>query len=227
MDAPQGTVLPVYFIADESGSMSGHIQTLNESLLNAISYLQEQPFAVSKVRLSVIGFGSFARLYLPLTEILEIETAPRFSTNGSTSYASAFRELQNRLPEDYKVLKDNNCLVNRPCVFFLTDGAPDSDGWETVYDFLTDRSYPYRPNILAFGIGNAVPDTIKRVATDEKYAFMAASTTSTGNAIAEFAIALSQSLINSGLALEQGRASLVIEKPSGFLQIPTDIIDII
>jgi uncharacterized protein YegL len=224
MNAPQATVLPIYFIADESGSMSNYIETLNESLVETISTLQKQPFAVSKVRLSIIGFGSSARTYMPLTEILEIETVPRFSVNGSTSFSSAFRELQNRLPEDIKKLKDSNYLVNRPCVFFLTDGAPDGDGWEIVHADITDRSYPYRPNVLAFGIGDAVPDTLKRVATNEKFAFIVATTTTTGEAIAEFSIALSKSLINSGLALEQGRPDLVIEKPSGFLEIPSDLI---
>jgi uncharacterized protein YegL len=224
MNTPEASILPIYFIADESGSMSDYIETLNDSLVNAIDALQQEPFAVSKVRLSVIGFGSSARTYMPLTEILEIETVPRFSVNGSTSYSSAFRELKNRLPDDIKRLKAGSYLVNRPCVFFLTDGAPDSDGWESVHADITDRSYPYRPNILAFGIGSAVPDTIRRVATNEKYAFIVATTTSTGEAIAQFSISLSKSLIGSGLALEQGRPDLIIEKPSGFLEIPSDLI---
>jgi uncharacterized protein YegL len=61
---PRGTVLPIYFFADESMSMAPCISQLNNGLTSLLAALQQEPFAASKVRLSVIGFAEDAIAYL-------------------------------------------------------------------------------------------------------------------------------------------------------------------
>ncbi len=223
MGEPAGTVLPIYFVADESGSMAGDIEELNRGLVSLLDKLQSEPMAAAKVRFCVIGFADDARCYLEPSDLRDLENMPTLSARGSTSYEAAFRALRDRIPQDVSNLKSQELIVNRPAVFFLTDGAPNP-GWESAYDNLTGEGFAQRPNILAFGIGKADASVIKQVATRDEYAFIAAAGVDTGIAIAEFSEALTQSVINSGQALASGQASLPVEKPKDFISLAIDTV---
>ena len=224
MDEPAANVLPIYFVADESGSMANHIGELNAGLTSLLNKLQTEAMAASKVRFCIIGFADDAQCYLEPSDLREVEQMPQLTDRGSTSYAAAFGELYRRIPHDVAKLKSQNYRVNRPAVFFLTDGQPNTgDTWEGPYDDLTSPTFGPHPNILAFGIGDVQASTIKRLATRPEYAFIAAAGVDTGNAIAKFIKALTQSVINSGSALAGGQASqLPIEQPEGFLSLAVD-----
>ncbi len=223
MSEPAGQVLPIYFVADESGSMAQNVSELNTGLVSLLDALQSETMAASKVRFSVIGFDDSVRCHLPMVDLRDIEQMPTLSANGSTSFAAAFNDLQQRIPSDASQLKGAGYQVNRPAVFFLTDGEPNpGDGWETARQTL--MGMPQRPNVLAFGIGQANAETIRQVATSPEYAFIAAAGVDTGKAIAEFIRALTQSVISSGQALADGRAELPIEKPDGFVNLAVDLI---
>lgn len=222
MDNPAAVILPFYFVADESYSMAPVIEDLNRGLEELISKLQTQPFACSKARLSVIGFADQAQLHMGLTDILNIESVPRFSAGGSTSYAAAFRELYNQIPQDVSRLRADY-LVNRPCVFYLTDGEPNP-GWEEDYSRLVAQENELRPNILSFGIGEANPKIISEIATRENYAFIHDGKSAIGEAINRFCVALTQSIISSGIAIGGGKSELVVEEPEGFLSIPVETV---
>jgi uncharacterized protein YegL len=60
MVEPKGSILLVYFVADESGSMGRNIDELNEGLASLHDSLQRESFAAAKIRLSVIGFSDTA-----------------------------------------------------------------------------------------------------------------------------------------------------------------------
>ncbi|MQY25987.1 vWA domain-containing protein [Nocardia aurantia] len=223
MNEPLGTVLPVYFVADESGSMYPHVGELNQGLTSLLDALQGESMAAAKVRFCVVGFADDARCYLEPEDLRRIEKMPELSARGSTSFAAAFDALTDRIPRDIQNLKNNGYLVNRPAVFFLTDGAPNrGDGWEQAHARLT--GFAARPNILAFGIGSADAEVIKQVATDPRYAFITAAGTDTGIAISKFVTALTQSVINSGQALATGQSTLQVEKPDGFVSLAVDTV---
>jgi len=225
MGEPKATVLPVYFVADESGSMAGDIDELNSGLVSLLDALQAESMAASKVRFCIVGFADDARCYLEPTDLRDLEDMPKLSARGSTSYAAAFRELYTRIPNDIQRLKAEGYLVNRPAVFMLTDGAPNNgDGWQSEYAALTSEGFAQRPNVLAFGIGNAVASTIEEVATKADFAFITAAGVDTGRAIAKFIEALTQSVINSGQALASGQAALQVEKPEGFISLAIDTV---
>lgn len=226
MSEPAGTVLPVYFIADCSWSMAGDpIAEVNKGLTSLLDALQSESMAASKVRFCVIGFDDHARCHLEPTDLRQIESMPTLSAGGTTSYAAALSALYQRLPVDVQNLKGQSYLVNRPAVFFLSDGAPNGgDGWEQVHDNLVSPAFRQRPNILSFGIGQADAATISRVASKPEYAFVAAAGVDTGQAIAKFIEALTHSVITSGLALASGQGALQVDKPDGFISLAVDTV---
>jgi len=225
MSEPKGNLLPIYFVADESGSMAGDINELNSGLVSLLDALQGEAMAASKVRFCIMGFADDAACYLEPADLREVEVMPSLRARGSTSYAAAFQALRAKIPQDVAALKADSYLVNRPAVFFLTDGEPNpGDGWELALAELLDPSFGPRPNILAFGIGDANASVIRQVATKGEYAFVTARGVDTGAAIVEFIKALTQSVISSGQALASGTAELPVEKPEGFISLEVDTV---
>jgi uncharacterized protein YegL len=213
----QGMILPIYFVADESGSMSPWVNELNDGLTSLLEALQHQPFAASKVRLSVIGFAEDAKTYLEVADTRTLQGMPVLRARGArTSFMAAFDQLGYRISVDIPALKALGFLVTRPAVFFLTDGGPYLDeDWRGAYRYLMSKVAA--PNILAFGIGEADPANITYVATKpNSYAFIAASGADTGWALAEFINSLTQSIVSSGQALSEGAAELRLANPDGF-----------
>jgi uncharacterized protein YegL len=225
MSGPAGNVLPIYFVADESGSMAGDIDELNAGLVSLLDTLQGESMAAAKVRLCIIGFADDARCYLEPADLRNLEEMPKLSARGMTSYGAVFRELFSRIPRDVARLKSEGYIVNRPAVFMLTDGVPNAgDGWESVYRDLVSEGFGQRPNILVFGVGDANADVVSQVATKAEYAFIAAAGVDTGSAIAEFIKALTQSVVSSGQALASGQAELPVEKPKDFISLAVDTV---
>jgi uncharacterized protein YegL len=222
---PTGNVLPIYFVADESGSMADDIAGLNIGLVSLLDALQSEAMAAARVRFCILGFADDAQCYLEPADLRELEGMPTFTSRGSTSFAAVFRELLTRIPRDVSRLKAEGYLVNRPAVFMLTDGVPNADDeWQPARAELVAEGFKQRPNILAFGIGKADVEIIKQVATKPEYAFIAAAGVDTGRAIAEFIKALTQSVISSGQALASGQADLPVEKPEGFISLAVDMV---
>jgi uncharacterized protein YegL len=215
MPEPKGSILLVYFVADESGSMGPHIDELNAGLSSLHDSLQRESFAAAKVRLSVVGFSESAFTYLEPADLRVLQGMPELTAQTMTSFAAAFDQLQYRIRVDVPNLKADGYTVHRPAVFFLTDGQPNgNEDWRAARANLLAE--PAAPNILAFGIGDADAAVIGEVATKPQFAFVAARGVDTGAAISEFLTSLTQSVINSGQALAGGSAELQFEKPEGF-----------
>jgi uncharacterized protein YegL len=204
--------------------MENDIDELNSGLVTLLDAMQSESMSAAKVRFSIIGFGSTAICRLPLSDLRNLESMPQLEIHGTTSYAAAFRELRSRIPDDVHCLKGQNYLVNRPAVFFLSDGYPDDEDWRSALADLTAASFSARPNIIAFGIGQAKASIISEVSSRPEYAFIAAKGADTGKAIADFSEALTRSIVNSGQAQAEGRSELIVEKPAEFLAIVTDMV---
>jgi uncharacterized protein YegL len=215
MNEPAGILLPIYFVADESGSMAGNIDELNAGLNSLLDALHLQSAAARKVRFSVIGFSDTVECRLSLQDLTDIEVMPFLEARGSTSYSAAFDDLCERIPRDVAKLKSEHYRVNRPSVFFLSDGLPNKDDpWEASLSRL--NALREHPNILAFGIGSADPATMIKLASKSNFAFQAAAGVDTGKAIANFLEQLTHSVVSSGQAIANGSTELPFEKPEGF-----------
>ena len=212
---PTGTILPVYFVADESASMGPHIGELNRGLLDLQDALQRDPHAASKVRFSVISFSNDAFTHLEPADLRLAPRLPELTAQGGTSYCAAFEELIYRISVDIPRLKGHGFRVHRPVVFFLTDGAPtDRQDWRAVRTRL--RSQPAAPNIMAFGVGDADAAVVGEIATEPNFALVADRRMDTGAAVTEFLTSLTQSVISSGNAVASGADTLQFDKPEGF-----------
>lgn len=212
---PRGAILPIYFVADESASMSPHIGELNHGLLSLQDALQRESFAAAKVRFAVIGFSDDAFTYLEPADLRTAPQLPELTAQRGTSYCAAFEQLTYQISIDVPRLKGHGFSVHRPTVFFLTDGAPtDRKDWRAVRARLLSQLAA--PNILSFGIGNADPAVVQEIATRPEFAFVAARGVDTGMAITEFITSLTQSVISSGTAMASGSAELQFDRPEGF-----------
>ncbi|WP_033345085.1 vWA domain-containing protein [Catenuloplanes japonicus] len=190
-------ILPFYLVCDESGSMSGEpIEAINKALPELHSEIGSNPVVTDKTRFCLIGFSSRAEILLPLSDLSTVTEIPALQASGGTDYAKAFDVLRETINDDVNTLKAQGHQVFRPAVFFLSDGLPANNGWEGAYRALTDPGWRPRPNILAFGFGQADQQTIQQVATTK--AFMANGQLGPAQALQEFAKSLIRSIVNSG-----------------------------
>src|SRR6476660_8389858 len=85
--------LPVYILADCSGSMSGDpIEAVKQGIRLLHSNLMGDPSAVESAYLSVINFDSGARQVVPLTEVAAFNP-PDLRANGTTALGAALKLL--------------------------------------------------------------------------------------------------------------------------------------
>jgi len=189
-------LLPFYLVCDESGSMSGGpIDAINQSLPEMHQEIGSNPVVADKTRLCLIGFSDSASVLLPLADLSTLTSMPKLSAGGGTNYQAAFEVLKTTIDADVAKLKSDGHQVYRPAVFFLSDGHPNRNNWQAAFQDVTDQNWTSRPNILAFGFGQADENTIRQVATTR--AFMANGTMGPADALREFAQSLIKSIVNS------------------------------
>jgi uncharacterized protein YegL len=230
--APAGTiigqVLPMYFVGDESHSMAGDpIAAVNQGLIDLRDEVAKHPLIGRKVRFGIITFADTAETRLELSELTEDVVLPVLAPRGrGTSYASAFEALRQAIPADVALLKGSGYQVHRPSVFFLSDGQPTekADRWRAGLDELKDPGFRERPNLLAFGVGEADPGVIRELATSPRYGFMMTAGASTAGAIAEFAASMLNSMVASAERLDRGEQTIEFEKPEGFVQLDAPLV---
>lgn len=189
-------LLPFYLVCDESGSMAGApIDAINSSLPDVHAEIGSNPVVADKTRFCLIGFSDKADVLLPLCDLSTLTSMPKLRADGTTNYQAAFETLKQTIDDDVKNLKSQGHTVYRPAVFFLSDGHPNKNQWQTAFQALTDPNWTSRPNILAFGFGAADENVIRQVATTR--AFMANGTMGPADALREFAESLIRSIVNS------------------------------
>jgi uncharacterized protein YegL len=223
-----GQVLPMYFVGDESHSMAGDpIGAVNQGLIDLRDEVAKHPLIGKKVRFGIITFADTAQTRLELSELTEDLILPTLAPRGrGTSYASALEALRQTIPADIALLKGSGYQVHRPSVFFLSDGQPTEkeQTWRTRLEELKDPSFKERPNILAFGVGDADAKVIQQLATTPRYAFMMTEGSSTAGAISEFAASMLNSMVSSAERLDRGEQTIEFEKPEGFVQLDAPLV---
>jgi uncharacterized protein YegL len=195
-------VLPFYIVCDESSSMAGAaVDAVNDGIVELFDTLNEDPIIDAKVRVGIVAFNDTARLLFPLTQLSQVTQIPVCVASGSTSYAAAFRLLKTQLETDVAALQQQ-FNVHRPCVFFMSDGAPNNENWRAELSKLTDASFKFSPNIVSFGVAGAEKSVIAEVAhwgsrTGTKFFFMAENDGSPGAAIKEIIKFIIQTIVAS------------------------------
>jgi len=154
--------LPVYILADCSGSMAGDpIESVKAGIRALHSELMNDPSAVESAYLSVITFDSDARQLAPLTELAAFQP-PDLVASGTTALGASLKLLLDCLRTE---VKQNSGEVKgdwKPLVFILTDGAP-TDSWQQFADELKSK----RPgNIIALACGQGADTALLKSITE-------------------------------------------------------------
>jgi uncharacterized protein YegL len=113
-------------------------------------------------------------------------------------------------------------------VIFISDGRPtdDTERWRTAHNRLTDPEWKRRPNILAFGFGDADPAVLAVVSEAKpNRAFIAAEGAEPSKVVPELMAGLIQSIVSSSASVYTGAAQLTPPEVPSMTAIPVDRLD--
>lgn len=159
-------VLPCYVVCDVSLSMTDHIEELNAGLREFRGAVHADASVTDRLRCSLVGFAETSRVLHPLHPTAKLADLPAPEPCAGTNFGPAFTLLRTAIDQDVRDLKARCLRVQRPIVFFLSDGQPtDPVTWPAAFAALTDPLWSARPNVIAFGIGDADQDTLGRIGT--------------------------------------------------------------
>ena len=152
--------LPVYIVADCSGSMAGDaIEQVKQGIRTLHDNLVGDPSAFETAYLSVITFDSSAQQIVPLTELGSF-VPPDLTAGGSTAYGAGLKTLLDCVAREVRKSDPEGKVKGdwKPLIFIFTDGAP-TDSWEAYADELKKKRVG---NIIAIGCGTASTEVLKR-----------------------------------------------------------------
>lgn len=151
--------LPIFVLADTSGSMRGEkINELNLALREMLNTLNAADDIRGKFQLSVIAFGGDVKVLQPLADI-EGLILTELSAAGNTPMGQAFEMVR-------EMIEDRNVVSSRaytPTIVLISDGLPTDCteemyrrknyfDWEPLVDLHNgERSSKYQR--MALGIG--------------------------------------------------------------------------
>jgi uncharacterized protein YegL len=218
-------MFPFYIICDESQSMEGSkLDACNIALPGIHKAIAEDPIVNDKVRIGVISFSDSAEVLLPLSKMTDVVDFPGLVVKGGTNYGSAFTCLKQTIQDDITALKaQNDARINRPIVFFISDGEPTDTNWQTAHAAVADKTWSYSPHIIAFGVGGAQAETIREVATKvdrlgKNFAYLADDNADPGAVLKEIFKSLLGTIVGSARNPEAGGMTLPVSGP-GFIKL--------
>src|SRR5262249_45569151 len=125
---------PCVLLVDTSGSMKGdRITALNEGLRTFQSELNKDALARRRVELAVISFGGEVKVVQPFVTIDDFKP-PTLQAGGLTPMGAALRHALDLLDARKALYKTNGVAYYRPWVFLITDGAPEGEQPEVIYE---------------------------------------------------------------------------------------------
>ena len=223
-DVEDGILInPFYIICDESQSMEGaKLDACNTALPKIHAAIAADPIVNDKVRIGVISFSDTAEALLPLSKMTDVVDFPGLVVKGGTNYGNAFTCLKNTIQADIADLKKGGAKVNRPIVFFISDGEPTDTNWKAAHAQVADKSWPFSPHIISFGVGGAQADTIREVATqvDKKgksFAYLADDNADPGAVLSEIFKSLLGTIVGS--AKDPGGGMVLPVTGPGFIKL--------
>lgn len=205
---------PVYVVLDTSPAAAGCVTQLRDALSSLQTALALSPDVASAVRLSLLTFSDTADVRMPLTEVSWQTGVPDLQSGNGCRYEPVFRRLLELVPLETERLKQQVTRVNRPTVFFLVAGDPEDSGrWQAVQQEL--MRHPYRPNVIACGIGAIDRRTVTRIASHPEFAVEADPQAHLAESAAQFSMLLQNTVLHLGRSAVAGSSELRPERPRG------------
>ena len=126
--AREPRALPIFILADTSGSMRGEkINELNLALREMLTALNDVDDIRGKFQLCVIGFGGDVNVLQPLADIDGLQL-PELNAAGNTPMGEAFDTVR-------EMIEDRNVVSSRayaPTIVLISDGIP-TDCSDEIY----------------------------------------------------------------------------------------------
>ena len=223
------SVFPFYICMDVSESMSGDpISAVNKQLPLLRASIGGDPAVAEVIRVAIITFSDTATSVLPLSDLSMVDAIPELAARGRTSYAAAFEHVHKVIESDYLAGRSAGERWYRPAVILISDGRPTDEAgrWQAALSRLTDPSWKRRPNILAFGFGDADPAVLSTVTSAKaNRAFVAAQGADPATVIPELLGGLVQSIVSSSASIYGGQAQLEAPELSSMRAITVDELD--
>jgi len=118
--------LPVYFLLDTSGSMSGEpIQALNNALSSMVNTLRSDAQAIDSLWISITTFDREVNEVLPLTDLVSLQLPEIICPqSGPTFTGKGLEFLYDKVPAEIRKGNENQKGDWRPILFLFTDGKP-------------------------------------------------------------------------------------------------------
>ena len=155
-------MLPCYVVCDFSSSMTDYIGDLRAGLREFRGALHADPVAAARIRVCVIGIAEPPRVLQPLRPAAELDDLTEQTPCAGTKFGPVFELLRETIDRDVNALRRNR----RPIVFFVSDGRPtDAATWPAAFAAIADPTWTARPDVIAFGVGAADPDTLTLIGT--------------------------------------------------------------
>jgi uncharacterized protein YegL len=189
--------VPVYILADTSGSMVGApIETLNNHLKIFKDILMSDPYAYETAWVSLITFGGDdAKVVCPLTKIKDFEP-PFFEASGRTPLGDAMKKLNECIDKEVRLRDKNHVNDYKPLVYVLTDGRPTDDGWHETIEAVKERTNRKVAVTFTLGCGPEVDEDVLKLISSGKNDFAIKVEEMTPEMISTFFQAISQSIGN-------------------------------
>jgi uncharacterized protein YegL len=132
--APKAKPLPVIFLLDVSGSMSGEkIRNLNDAVRDMLEDFSDTENGETEIHVAIITFGLQVKLHQPLISASAIQWQD-LSADGMTPLGTAL-QMAKAMIEDKDIVPSR---AYRPTVVLVSDGGPN-DTWEKpLNDFIND-----------------------------------------------------------------------------------------
>ena len=112
--------LPIFILADTSGSMRGNkIDELNLALREMLAALNDADDIRGKFQISVIAFGGDVKVVQPLTDINGLSLS-EMTASGNTPMGQAFEAVR-------EMIEDRSIVSSRaytPTIVLISDGNP-------------------------------------------------------------------------------------------------------
>ena len=213
------TAIPVYLVVDESPNDDAYITAINRNFSTLPEDLAQYPDVISAIRLAVLGYAADVGLRMPLTAVAEGSHVPSLVSRSGANFAAVLEDLRNRISDDVSRLKQRGLTVGRPTIYLLSATAGrDDSAWDTAMRRLTDRTtFPYAPNILAFGIGEATAEIIIAIAGQSgSLGWVAPPSLSLADAADSFTAFTRKSILSLGRAHVNGRRDTELPQPERF-----------
>lgn len=154
--APPRQVLPIIYVLDTSGSMTGApISQLNQGMVETFEVLKEQAQknTDAEVKVAVLEFNSKASWIFDKLVSYEDFFWNDLKAGGATELATMLDELNSKLSR--KALLQSNTGFKLPIIIFMSDGEPTDPGiWEKKLDAVKSNKWFLHAIKIAIALGD-------------------------------------------------------------------------